>query len=314
MREQILFHASLLLVRLGHAGSTLLEVRDDSVCEGNPQYSQCGGDYPPEWCCRRSTTCLPVNSTTTTVVLCCPDGNDCASFLPIPCDISHGSLSDVHILGEPPQLTPCGDSCCPPGYNCTSDLCTIEPSLGLIPASLPRSAEEKTYGGGVGVGVGIGIAVTVGIVAMGCLIWMGVRRRHKRTAISKSMISRPHPKPEEGPGMDEQACLFEQGGQSRRMDQFHRSEAWRSSSELTPAPLMQRNTNEHPRMPLERDHDERRPMAKDLPPYPSESRDDKVRPPPAPGLHPARQLKNNDTASSLYEVSPYGSEHVQRRG
>lgn len=322
MRKQVLLHTTVLFAFLGGAGRcTLLELRDDSVCEGNPQYSQCGSDYPPDWCCAKSTTCLPVNSTTTVVVLCCPDGDDCASIQPIPCGVSNSSLSPVHILGEPPSLVTCGDGCCAPGYNCTSEICMIEPALGLIPTSLPRPTTQKTFGGGVGVGVGI----TLGIVGVACLIWFVMRRRRKEAPSLKSMISRPKQVAEEEVDQGERASLMEQTRPSGMMayetgGQRRSDGAWRSSSpEMMPPPLVHGHTRTQSTTAAEQRVDVKQAMSKDLPPYPAERQmqhsrgDDKMLGRADLGVHPALRTET-DTASSVYDRRGhgYGSGYDQR--
>jgi len=320
-RKNILY-TSLLFTCHGWASFNNLELREDSVCEGNPQYSQCGNDYPSSWCCKESTTCLQVNSTTATVVLCCPDNNDCATIRPIPCEVSNSSLSPVHILGEPPKLLTCGDSCCPPGFQCDSDICTIEPVLGLIPASLPRPTVHKTFGGGIGVGIGI----TLAAVAIACLIWMLVQRRGKEVPSLKSMISRPRPIPEGSEGEDEKAALFERPWPSKRkaedetLGRSYENLAPRSS-EMFPPPLMPNHVPKPSTPPPEKRTDERQAvgqMQKNLPPYPSEMRlpqssgDFKVRQPPAPHQHPAHRT-TADTASSTFDGPTYGPGYDQRQ-
>lgn len=313
MWKQVLLHATVLFAFLGRGRCTLLELRDDGVCEGNPQYSQCGSDYPPDWCCAKSTACLPVNSTTTIVVLCCPDGDDCASIQPIPCSVSNSSLSPVHILGEPPSLVTCGGGCCAPGYDCTSDICTIEPALGLIPTSLPRPTTQKTFGGGVGVGVGI----TLGVAAVACLIWFVMRRRRTGAPISKSMISGPKlVAAGEEAGQGERATLMEQTRPSGRVadetDGSSRSDGalQSSSTELMPPPLMQGHTRTPSTTAVGQWTDVKQPMSKDLPPYPEERQmpqsrgDDKVLGRPDIGVHPA--LRNTNMTSSVYNERGHG--------
>ncbi|KIV98866.1 uncharacterized protein PV09_09392 [Verruconis gallopava] len=305
----------LLFACLRSVFSNNLELRDNSACEGNPQYSQCGKSYPSSWCCKNSTTCLPVNSTTTTVVLCCPDNSDCASIRPIPCNISNSSLSPVHILGEPPQLLTCGDSCCPPGYNCTSDICTIEPSLGLIPTSLPHPTVRKTFGGGIGVGIGI----TLATVAIACLVWALVQKRDKELPNLKSMISWPKQIPEGGKGEDEKTSLVEKPKPFKRRAKDTAGQPYEDlvprSSEIFPPPFIRENSRKHSTPPPETvaEHGLRN---KELLPYPEKltgqfQGDSKVHRPPDSD-HPAYQ-GTNKTASSGYGGAKYGSEYGQRR-
>lgn len=236
MRQVDLFHILLMLVRLDFSTPSYnLSVRDNDICEGNPRYSQCGEGYPATWCCKTSETCLPVNSTSTTVVLCCPAGSDCASIQTIACETSNNSLSSVHILDDSPQLLSCGAFCCPPGFACTSGICTIEPSLGLVPTSLPRP-NRKTFGGGVGVGIAIG--VPVGAVVIGCMGWFLIRRREKPPTSMTPKISWPRPqrKSEQNGPEDEYATLVQTS--SIKAGEVNNDQRYNSPyEELRPLPL-----------------------------------------------------------------------------
>lgn len=102
--------------------------RSSATCPSD--YSQCGNEFPSNFCCPTAGSCVSLAENTT--VLCCPDGEDCSSIEPISCNIddynaSTTPLSPVHTTNLTGQLPTCGSQCCPFGYSCSrAALCVMD--------------------------------------------------------------------------------------------------------------------------------------------------------------------------------------------
>ncbi|KAM0721740.1 hypothetical protein Q7P37_002665 [Cladosporium fusiforme] len=106
-----------------------LIARDSNMCGGDSSLQQCGSQFPSDFCCPTSTTCLQLESSAM-AVLCCPAGQDCKFISPINCDqkAQNATMFPGNQLHSDPtmSLEKCGDSCCPVGATCHSGLCAIQ--------------------------------------------------------------------------------------------------------------------------------------------------------------------------------------------
>lgn len=121
--------------------SNLLTARQESTCGGDSSLSQCGGDFPEDFCCPSGTVCLTLQTNPSiTATMCCPAGQDCQQIGPVSCDqnFQNATLVPASQLHSEPtvKLETCGDSCCPMGYECQGSSCVALPS----PASTSSSA------------------------------------------------------------------------------------------------------------------------------------------------------------------------------
>lgn len=116
-------------------------MRDSNMCGGDSSLQQCGSQYPSDFCCPASATCLQLE-TSAMAVLCCPAGQDCKFISPINCDqkAQNATLFPGNQLHSDPtmSLEECGDSCCPVGSTCHSGLCAVQT------AKSPASTESAT--------------------------------------------------------------------------------------------------------------------------------------------------------------------------
>lgn len=108
-------------------GARLLS-RSSDTCPAD--YTQCGGGLPSNFCCGASDSCVSLADDTT--VVCCPEGYDCDTIQPIPCNIAIQNASayptaSVHTTNLTGELPMCGtndsgqQTCCPFGYGCSDD-------------------------------------------------------------------------------------------------------------------------------------------------------------------------------------------------
>lgn len=99
---------------------------------------------PSSFCCPANTACIALAANTT--VLCCPDGSDCATIIPVTCDISkqNGTLnpgSTLMTTALTSVLMQCGSGCCPFGYSCnTNDQCVMNANQQKSAPPAPTSS------------------------------------------------------------------------------------------------------------------------------------------------------------------------------
>ena len=105
--------------------------RDDATCHDS-SYTKCSGNYPGNFCCATSATCVPANNGKS--VLCCPQGKDCSIIGTISCDIQQQNataypLSQLFTTDLTTPLEKCGNLCCPAGMTCSgSSQCVLSQS------------------------------------------------------------------------------------------------------------------------------------------------------------------------------------------
>ncbi|OCK77212.1 hypothetical protein K432DRAFT_384873 [Lepidopterella palustris CBS 459.81] len=123
--------------------------REAATCGGVSGLQQCGSNYPSDFCCPSSTTCLQLNNTASTSVICCPAGQDCKFIQPITCDVGQLNATlhpenQIHAANTTGvTLPPCGGSCCPLGYTCSGGMCAIV-SSSTSPSSSPTATAIHT--------------------------------------------------------------------------------------------------------------------------------------------------------------------------
>lgn len=124
--------------------------RRADTCGGDSSLTQCGGDFPSDFCCGSGTQCLLLNTTSSIqAALCCPAGQDCQIIAPIGCDkglqnATSNPTSQLH--AQPPtELQSCGQSCCPMGYTCQNSVCQAQTKQQAASSSvLPTSTAGLT--------------------------------------------------------------------------------------------------------------------------------------------------------------------------
>ena len=131
----------------------LLPRQQAATCGGKAGLSTCGSNFPSEFCCPTSTTCVPLNSTQAVAVICCPKGADCGRIQTVPCDVNQYNATlhpdnQIHIDNTTNiKLPTCGDKCCPLGYSCNGNTCIADkaaPSTGATPSATPSpSSTDK---------------------------------------------------------------------------------------------------------------------------------------------------------------------------
>ena len=94
-----------------------------STCS-DPTATQCGSEFPENFCCPSGTSCHALAENTT--ILCCPADNSCSVIKSISCDITQQNVT-AH-PGTPLMTTElsatlpvCASQCCPFGYSCNSN-------------------------------------------------------------------------------------------------------------------------------------------------------------------------------------------------
>lgn len=115
-----------------------LLIRDSNTCATG--YSACGQGLPSSFCCSTSTTCIPFNGGQSAI--CCPPGSDCATILPIGCDVQQLNATafpenPMHTLNLLVDLQSCGSkTCCPPGYSCNNNnQCVLNSATSSAPTT-----------------------------------------------------------------------------------------------------------------------------------------------------------------------------------
>lgn len=129
-----------------------LTPRQESTCGGDASLSQCGGDFPEDFCCPGGTTCLALQTDPSIKAsICCPTGRDCNSIGTVSCDQSYQNATLVpasQLHSEPTvELDKCGENCCPMGYKCQDNSCVALPSKSSsssAAAADPTSTSEST--------------------------------------------------------------------------------------------------------------------------------------------------------------------------
>ncbi len=103
-------------------------------------YTTCGNGLPLNFCCQTGELCLSLAANTTSV--CCPDGANCSTILPIPCNIQAQNVttspySPVHTTALNSALPRCGipqdgsATCCPFGFLCAGGTFFLNADQGL---------------------------------------------------------------------------------------------------------------------------------------------------------------------------------------
>lgn len=121
--------------------------RQDSTC-GDSSYEKCSqAGLPDDFCCPVGQSCIALAGKTT--ALCCPDGNDCSGIRPIPCDISLQDKSQhpenvVMTDALSGSLPKCNGLCCPFGYSCQGDICSINPDQNATPITTGVQSSTTT--------------------------------------------------------------------------------------------------------------------------------------------------------------------------
>ncbi|KAK8180296.1 uncharacterized protein BKA78DRAFT_300392 [Phyllosticta capitalensis] len=148
--------ANALSVAIDAAYSVgLLRRADVETCGGDSSLSQCGSNFPDDFCCPAKTHCLGFNDDegskgSSTTVICCPDGQACNLIRPITCDISQQNATlhpsnAVHTTNLTATLTQCGSKCCPQGYECNDNLlCSIPGSSSSSSSSGSSSSASAS--------------------------------------------------------------------------------------------------------------------------------------------------------------------------
>lgn len=130
--------------------SNRLTPRQETTCGGDSSLTQCGGDFPQDFCCPSGMVCLALQTAPSiTASICCPAGQDCRSIGPVGCDQQYQNATLVpssQLHSEPTvELDICGDACCPMGYKCQGDRCVALPSKSSSTTSAsPATATSKS--------------------------------------------------------------------------------------------------------------------------------------------------------------------------
>jgi hypothetical protein len=137
--------ASALAVTLSPTQALGLLQRDAGSCT-NSTFLPCGDSkLPSDFCCPLRTRCISLDDSSS--ALCCPDGQDCASIMPIPCNVQ---LQNVKLHPDSPvktsklneNLPQCGNNCCPRGYTCQDNGRCIADKPASKPAQSSSSASS----------------------------------------------------------------------------------------------------------------------------------------------------------------------------
>src|SRR5216117_62762 len=89
--------ASALAVTLSPTQALGLLQRDAGSC-ANSTFLPCrDSKLPSDFCCPPRTTCISLAHSSS--ALCCPDGDDCTSIMPIPCNVQ---LQNVKLHPDSP--------------------------------------------------------------------------------------------------------------------------------------------------------------------------------------------------------------------
>ncbi|KAF1997972.1 hypothetical protein P154DRAFT_524296 [Amniculicola lignicola CBS 123094] len=141
----------VLLVLLPTAHAVEIFSRQAPTCGGNTNLVQCGNGFPTDFCCSGTSKCMPLNASSGTVsVICCPKNSDCALINPIPCDVSQYNATlhpenQMHLSNlQNVKLPVCGQKCCPPGYKCEGEMCTVDAPSPSASASASPSASSTS--------------------------------------------------------------------------------------------------------------------------------------------------------------------------
>ncbi|ORX96063.1 hypothetical protein BCR34DRAFT_464672, partial [Clohesyomyces aquaticus] len=131
--------------------------RQAGTCGGMASLSQCGSNFPSDFCCPKQTTCMNLNSTEAVSVICCPAGADCSFIQPITCDVGQLNATkhpdnQIHMSNTTEiKLPTCGDKCCPLGYTCNGGMCSTassspspSPSSSLSPSATGAPSASQT--------------------------------------------------------------------------------------------------------------------------------------------------------------------------
>ncbi|MCJ1292064.1 hypothetical protein MMC34_003614 [Xylographa carneopallida] len=132
---------------LAVASTMNLFSRDSAVCGGLANFTVCGQGLPSEFCCPSSNICNPFNNGASAI--CCPPGDNCQSIQPIPCDIDALNATafpqnPVHTTDLGTELQRCGASCCPKGYTCVGNQCTVNSAVSTSTTSSSSSTATST--------------------------------------------------------------------------------------------------------------------------------------------------------------------------
>ncbi|KAL9126266.1 MAG: hypothetical protein Q9217_004659 [Psora testacea] len=98
--------------------------RDDATCL-NSTFTKCSGaNFPGNFCCRSSDTCMVINDGKS--ALCCPADKDCSAVGTINCDLQQQNASahpttQLFTTDLATPLEKCGDLCCPGGMTCVDN-------------------------------------------------------------------------------------------------------------------------------------------------------------------------------------------------
>lgn len=121
----------------------------------DPNFRQCPGGLPGNFCCAAGATCLALAANTT--ALCCPAGSTCDVIEPITCDITQQNvainpLAPLKTTALQSQLPRCGAGCCPFGYSCTdtgrcvrnADQSVPPPGVAVPSSATPPAATQTS--------------------------------------------------------------------------------------------------------------------------------------------------------------------------
>ena len=122
--------------------------RADSTCQ-NSSYTKCsGGDFPGNFCCPKTDTCMVINNGKS--ALCCPTGKDCGNIGPISCDLQKQNASafpstQLFSTDLKTPLPECGDLCCPAGMTCVNNAqCALRSPSSSSSSLSPTSSTTST--------------------------------------------------------------------------------------------------------------------------------------------------------------------------
>ncbi|KZF24804.1 hypothetical protein L228DRAFT_281845 [Xylona heveae TC161] len=145
-------HALDAKLYLAKAQNFGLSPRASDGC-ADSSFTQClGHNFPANFCCPSSTSCLPINGAKT--IICCPVGQTCQFIQPITCNIQQQNATAhpenyIKSTDLTSTLKKCGTDCCPDGYSCQNNICLMDNGSSPVSSGSPTSTASPTASNGV---------------------------------------------------------------------------------------------------------------------------------------------------------------------
>ncbi|KAJ5959939.1 uncharacterized protein N7479_007089 [Penicillium vulpinum] len=146
LRPSVLLLLTLMAsIRSGQAHSSFdLFSRSSDTCPSS--YTRCG-TTPNDFCCPSDSTCISLDQGSSSI--CCPAGEDCNYISPITCDIQQQNVtlypeSVIKTSRLDDSLPKCGDACCPFGYTCQNNTCSLNQKTSVTATKSVSSSSTNT--------------------------------------------------------------------------------------------------------------------------------------------------------------------------